>query len=409
MTQVERGWGSGPGLRYEELAGRFRGVFAQVRAGAADRDRGRILPWAEVGLLKEAGFTGLRVPERLGGLGFSLPELFNLLIELSEADPNLTNIFRSHLGLTEDLLNSSEKERSEFWLNRFAQGGLAGSGFSEAGGRVVGDYETRLVREGAHRRLNGRKFYTSGALFADWINFGAVDENDTPVSGLVPTHAAGVTIRDDWDGFGQALSASGTAVFENVLVEESWVHPVQGRCRYIGAFFQLVHLAALAGIGRALADDVARLVAGRKRVYAQGNGPKAAEDPQILQVVGQLRAAAYSAGAIVLKAAEAIQRIDDARLARNTQDEAQAGHIGALEVDQAVPVVTSLVLDASTAAFDALGASAASKSLGLDRHWRNARVIASHNPRIYRARSAGAFAVGRFLPQADQDLSRSEA
>jgi len=37
----------------------------------------------------------------------------------------------------------------------------------------------------------------------------------------------------------------------------------------------------------------------------------------------------------------------------------------------------------------ALGASGVSEDLLLDRHWRNARTLASHNPRVYKARILG--------------------
>ncbi|MEJ1975555.1 MAG: hypothetical protein WDN49_05175 [Acetobacteraceae bacterium] len=69
-----------------------------------------------------------------------------------------------------------------------------------------------------------------------------------------------------------------------------------------------------------------------------------------------------------------------------------------LEVNQAVAVVTDLILDATTRLFDALGASATKRGHGLDRHWRNARTITSHNPRIYRQRIVGDFAVNGTLP-----------
>jgi hypothetical protein len=60
-----------------------------------------------------------------------------------------------------------------------------------------------------------------------------------------------------------------------------------------------------------------------------------------------------------------------------------------LEGSQAITVVSDLVLHAVTEVFDALGASSARRGLGLDRYWRNARTIASHNPRIYHQRSIG--------------------
>jgi len=63
-----------------------------------------------------------------------------------------------------------------------------------------------------------------------------------------------------------------------------------------------------------------------------------------------------------------------------------------------VTVVTNLVLEATTLLFDALGASAARRTHGLDRLWRNARTISSHNPRIYHDRTVGNFAVNSVRP-----------
>lgn len=48
---------------------------------------------------------------------------------------------------------------------------------------------------------------------------------------------------------------------------------------------------------------------------------------------------------------------------------------------------------ATTRLFEVGGASATLRTRGLDRHWRNARVLASHNPLIYRARLLGDRAV----------------
>jgi alkylation response protein AidB-like acyl-CoA dehydrogenase len=159
------------------------------------------------------------------------------------------------------------------------------------------------------------------------------------------------------------------------------------------AFFQLVHLATLAGIGRAAAEDVARLVAERSRVYSHGNAGRAVDDPQIQAVVGRVRGNAYAAGAVVLKAAESLQRAYDAHRAGDGAAADRAATLADVEVNQAVSVVTDLVLQATTSLFDALGASAVKAGLGLDRYWRNARTIASHNPRIYRDRIVGAFAI----------------
>ncbi len=401
MAQWKSGWGAGPSGRYEGLAARFRLAFSEIRATAVERERARGLPHVEIGWLKEAGFTTLRLPVEAGGHGASLPELFNLLIELSLADPNVANALRAHFGFTEDVLGSSSPEWRAHWTARIAAGETVGSGVSETGPAKVGQFDTvvRCPSDGhsGERVVDGRKFYTTGALFADWIHLSAQDEDGRPVVAAVPTRAPGVEIVDDWDGFGQALTASGTARFDGVVLAPELIKPDPARFPYAVAFFQLVHLATLAGIGRAAAEDVARLVAERTRVYSHGNAGRTADDPQILAVVGRVRGNAYAAGAIVLKAAEALQRAHEGHRDGDAEAE-RASALADVEVNQAVSVVTDLVLAATTGLFDALGASAVKAGLGLDRHWRNARTIASHNPRIFRDRTVGDFAVNGSAP-----------
>ncbi|GJD95039.1 monooxygenase [Methylobacterium iners] len=406
MLQTDAGWGAGPSARYEELAARFRPVFAQIRATAVTRDVERRLPHAEIGWLKEARFTTLRLSGEAGGHDASLPELFNLLIELSQADSNVANALRAHFGFTEDMLCSSSAEWRTRWTARISAGETVGSGVSETGGAKVGQFDTRLRQVGSEYVVDGRKFYTTGSLFADWIHLSAEDEDGAAVVAAVPTRALGVDIVDDWDGFGQALTASGTARFEGVVLAPELIKPDPARFPYAMAFFQLVHLATLAGIGRAASEDVARLVAERQRVYSHGNGGRSADDPQVQAVVGRVRGNAYAAGAVVLKAAEALQRVFDAR-GEGDDRAAKAAALADVEVNQAVTVVTNLVLEATTSLFDALGASAIKEGLGLDRYWRNARTIASHNPRIYRDRTVGAFAVNGTAPPREYRVGAS--
>lgn len=400
MTQIDHGWGAGPGPHHAQLGATFRPVFARIAERAVARDLERALPHEEIRWLRESGFARLRLPREKGGFGASLPDLFALLIELGAADSNVVNALRAHLGFTEDVLTSVHAEWRDPWLLRLAEGELIGSGFSETGDAKVSSFSTRLTRQGDGLRLDGAKFYTTGSLFADWINVGATHVDDEPVLLTVPRTAPGVAVVDDWDGFGQSLTASGTATFENVEVDPAWINPSKTRFAYSSGFYQLVHLATLAGIGRAQADHVARLVRERERVYSHGNGERSSLDPQVLQVVGKVRAAAYGASAIVVQAAAALQRVYEAQVSGDAAATAAATTLGNVEVDQAVSVVTDLVLDASTLLFDALGASAARRSHGLDRYWRNARTISSHNPRIYRERQVGDYAVNGAAPPA---------
>ncbi len=401
MTQIENGWGAGPSPHYEALAAPFRPLFRKIAAEAVSREVDRRLPAAEIDWLKQAGFGAVRLPKESGGAGASLPELFALLIELSEADSNLTQALRAHFGFTEDILSSRNEAHRHAWSARIASGDIVGNAWSEVGDARQQAFSTRVEKNGHGWTLNGAKFYTTGSLFAEWIDVGASAEDDVSVGVIVARSSPGVAVVDDWDGFGQIGTASGTATFTDVAVAADQIVADNDRFRYGQAFFQLVHLATLAGIGRAAATDLAARVAARTRQYTNGAGPRSSQDPQVLQVVGRVRAAAYASGAIVLKAAEALQRAFEARLTGDEDAERLATNIADLETAEAQTVVTDLILEATTLVFDALGASATRKDAALDRYWRNARTLSSHNPRIYKHRIIGDFAVNG-TPHPDQ-------
>ena len=391
-------WGAGPGPNYLQLASRFRPVFDRIRDGAVQREIDRQLPFEQIRWLKEAGFGALRVPRDRWGLGATLPELFNLLIELAEADSNITQALRAHFAYVEDVLNCEVGARRDRWLERFVKGDIVGSAWTEIGAAKVGSFATTVKRNGDRLLLNGSKFYTTGSIFAEWIDVGASNEAEEWVSVIVSATAAGVDIVDDWDGFGQRLTGSGTSTFANSPIEPDEVRPAESRFKYSAAFVQLVHLATLAGIARATANDTAKAVAERQRAYSHGAAARSSEDPQVLQVVGRVHSLAYAAGAIVLKTAESLQRAFDARLSGDAEAEEAENVLAELEVAQAQTVVADLTLRATAVLFDALGASATGRGKSLDRYWRNARTIASHNPLIYKERIVGDYAVNRTPP-----------
>lgn len=67
---------------------------------------------------------------------------------------------------------------------------------------------------------------------------------------------------------------------------------------------------------------------------------------------------------------------------------------------RAQAVVPEAVLEVCTRIFDTLGASATSATLRLDRHWRNARTLATHDPAAFKVRMAGDWLVNGTPPTA---------
>jgi len=393
--QLGNTWGSSADPAYEALAAHFHPLFERIRANSVARELCRNLPVEEIQWLREAGLTALRVPQAAGGSGVSLSAFFALLIDLSEADSNLTQALRLHFGFVEHVLTEATPERKALWFDRLSGGDLVGGGWSELGTAKQASFSTQLSRTPDGWRLSGTKFYTTGTLYAQWAQVGASDADGKDVTVVVRRDSPGVEVVDDWDGMGQRLTASGTTHFRDVPVDESEVFPERSPFPYSEAFYQLVHLATLAGIGRAAATDAAAILRARRRSYSNAPAPVPAEDPQLLQIIGRLAAHAYSAAAIVHQVARALDR---AAASVGSPDELARIAEAEIEIWQAQTVVSQLVLDETASLFDALGASATLRSTGLDRYWRNARTITSHNPRVYKDRIVGDFLVNGRIP-----------
>jgi alkylation response protein AidB-like acyl-CoA dehydrogenase len=372
-----------------DLVARFADVFDEVGADAAARDREHRLPFVEVELLRAAGFTRVTLPPEFGGDGANEVEFFELLAELARRDPNLAQLFRSHFSFIDRTVHAPDSRIRTARLSLLADGAIHGNATFEKGPAKVGSYSTRLETDGDGLRLDGRKFYSTGTLFADLVSVLA-DRDGSPVSVLVRTDAEGLERIDDWDGFGQKLTGSGSTVFDGVRVAEADVFERDDGPSHAGPFVQLVLLAVLTGIGRAVVDDAVRFVRARTRSYSHASAATAREDPIVQETVGELSAASFAADAALAHAVAALQRSSDAILAGAGAEEQRARVDDAdLAATRAQLVIIPNVLRAATELFEVGGASAVSTSLALDRHWRNARTVASHNPARYKARIVG--------------------
>ncbi|SEB94381.1 Acyl-CoA dehydrogenase [Pseudomonas saponiphila] len=378
------------GVDYEPLAERFRPIFQRIAAGAVEREHSRTLPHEPIQWLKEAGFGALRVPVEYGGGGASLPQLFQLLIELAAADANVPQALRGHFAFAEDRLNAPPGPGRDLWFKRFVEGDIVGCAWTEIGAVEIGQVITKVTPDGEKWRLNGEKFYSTGSIFSDWIDVYA-QRSDTggDVIAAVRTRQPGIQQSDDWDGFGQRTTGSGTSRFNDAEVEAENIIDFGTRFKYQTAFYQLVLLATLAGIGRAALRDVAHEVRVRKRIYSHGNAPQVSADAQVQQVVGEIAALVYAAEAAAVRAAAPAQQAYLARFAGDEVQERAANVAAEIESATAQVVVTELIQRATSELFNALGASDIRQGKALDRHWRNARTVSSHNPVIYKARIVG--------------------
>jgi alkylation response protein AidB-like acyl-CoA dehydrogenase len=377
-------------MSIKELRERFAPIFAKIAASAAERENKRELAYSEVKELLAAGFGAFRVPKEFGGFDVTIKQQFELLIDLAAADSNLSQSFRPHLIFVEEqrLGYSKGLKSAEVWLKRAAEGKFFGNAVTELGLGAAKRYQTKVTRDSnGDLRLNGEKFYSTGSLYADYIAV-AADLDGRRVSVAVAADAKGLSQKDDWDGFGQRLTASGSSSYDNVLISEEDIlgdgYGREGRS-WSTSYLQLTLLASLAGIARRSQEDAIAWVRARTRTFSHAPSALPRNDALVQEVIGQIASAAYGAKTASLGIAEVLDLVIDAggedpdllELAERTTAAAQG-------------VVINLTLDATSKIFETGGASIASAPLALDRHWRNARTLSAHNPLSYKYKSLGA-------------------
>ncbi len=382
----------------EVLVESFKPTFDRIAAGSVERERNRTFPFEQVQWLKDADFALVRVPEELGGFGASLEQTFYLLALLAEADANVAHVWRNHLAFVEDRLNARPSPTNERWFQRFRDRQFVGGGWTEANNGTYATIKTVVTKVDDHYTISGAKFYATGSLYADWLDVIGKGEDGSLITTLVNRHQPGVELTDDWPGFGQRTTASGSAIYKDAIAHEGDVFPASERVVYQGHFYQTALLAVLTGITRAVQRDGIAALKSRGRNYPQGLDPVPALDAQLLQVIGEVSAKVFVTEAALRRAASSLDLIAAAHAAGDVELRDRRAIQGEVAVAQAQLSIIDGVLHAATHVFNALGASATSEETALDRHWRNARTLASHNPVAYKARILGDYFVNDKSP-----------
>lgn len=364
--------------------------LAEIVPGEGDADSIR----QAITLIRDAGLGTLRLPREEGFGGASLRELFEVAIRIAEINSSVAHILRNHFGFVERALYSSDNPKYRRWLDEVRAGRLFGLGYSELGTQNIGTGtgDTVLSVDGDGYRLSGTKYYSTGNYYTDFLYIAAQLEDGQQVAVVIPADREGVRIPDDWDGFGQKLTASGTTFLTNVRVERAEVIGIDDHNRPLpvqSTFFQLYLTSIIVGIIKAIVRDASRVLTQRTRNFYHAVAAVPKDDPLLQQTIGRLASIAYVAESAVLRAVDALE------LAHET---AKAGAVddalfvqAALRAAKTKIVIDDLALEAASRLFEVGGASAATTGHNLDRHWRNIRTLAAHNPVSYKARAVGRY------------------
>jgi SfnB family sulfur acquisition oxidoreductase len=377
-----------------------RDYAASIAAGAIERDRAGGVPVAELAAFDASGLLAITVPREHGGPDLPASVLAEVIRSIAAVDPAIAQVPQAHFLFVDVLSVCGDAAQQARLFSSVLAGGRLGNGLAERGGQHAQDLKTRVrASGGGGLRLQGRKYYCTGAITARWIGVSALDDGGHLVLAFVERDAPGVFVDDDWDVMGQRATVSGTATFDDVPVDPALVVPYERAFQVpqqLGARAQLVHAAIQAGIAGGALRDAGEFVRTRARPFFEaargGWADRAGDDPHTIGRFGRLATRVRAAEALLAAAAATLDEVT-----RQPLDSAQAAR-GSIAVAAAKAFASEVAVEVASDLFALSGASAADQRYDLSRHWRNARTHASHDPVDWKYHHVGNYLLNDVAP-----------
>jgi SfnB family sulfur acquisition oxidoreductase len=374
-----------------DVARRLAATFAEQ---AAARDRERRLPALELDQFSGSGLWGITIPKAYGGAHVSFVTVAEVIKIISAADPSIGQIPQNHLGVLDILRLTGSEDQKRLWFGKVLEGYRFGNAFSEAKSKHAGIFDTKIAPDRDVFRVDGEKFYSTGALFAHYIPIAATDPDGKVHLAIVPRDAPGLTIVDNWSSFGQRTTASGTVLIENVQVGPESVisaHAAYDVPTSNGPVAQIIQAAVDAGIASGAIDDTIAFVRKYTRPWIDSGQDHGYEDNFTIAQIGDLKIRLHAAEALLNRAGRAV---DLAIVEPNEDSVAKAS----VAVAEAKVLTTEIAILATNKLHELGGTRSTLAQYNLDRHWRNARTHTLHDPVRWKYFHIGNYALNGVAP-----------
>lgn len=350
------------------------------------RDQNRILPTEQINQFSQKGLGGIRIPKQYGGAFVSNKTLAHAFRILSKADANVGQIPQNQFGLLNFINITGSDAQKQFIYTEILAGKRIANGGPEKNSKDTKSIQTKLTLENEQYFLNGEKFYSTGTSFADWLAIRALHPDGHTVLAIIDRHAAGVEVINDWNGFGQRTTASGTVKLHNVIADPALFFDeriIADTPNVRGAYSQLLQVAIDVGIAEAAFDDTLSSIR-KARPIIDAGVEKASEEHYTLQEVGKLNILLDAAILLLDEAAEYLDELDQL-----TQIFSEQAARASILVAEAKIYANDAVLHISEKLLELGGSRASLSQHNLDQHWRNARVHTLHDPLRWKFHAIG--------------------
>jgi SfnB family sulfur acquisition oxidoreductase len=378
------------------LAREYAGTIAD---GVIERDRAGTVPREELRLLDRSGLLGITIPRAYGGADATPGTLAEVIRTIAAVDPSIAQVPQGHYLFVDVLRLWGSDEQQSRLFGEILGGARLGNALAERGAQHAQDLRTRLRGGAGGLRLDGRKYYCTGAITAGWIAVTALDAEQRHVVAFVRRDDDGISVDEDWSAMGQRATVSGTTTLSDVrvdpgLVLEYW--RVFEQPQLIGARAQLIHAAIEVGIAGGALRDAREFVTDKARPFAEavrgGWAERAGEDPHTILRFGRLATQLTAAEQLLRWAGETLGEIGP------RTDDAHEAALGSLAVAQAKAFGSETAVLIASELFALTGTSGTDERHDLHRHWRNARTHSVHDPVDWKYHHIGAHQLNGTLP-----------
>lgn len=363
--------------------------------GRDQRDQNRQLPFAEIELFSKKGLGGIRIPQAFGGAFVSNKTLAQVFRIINKADSSVGQIPQNQIALLNmiDILGSEQQK--QFIFNEILNGKRLANGGPERNTKDTKTLSTTLSIENGRYYVDGEKFYSTGSSFAHWLAIKAIHPEGYVVLTLVDATAQGIEVIDNWNGFGQRTTSSGTVKLQRVEVDPLLIfdeRKLAEDINYRGAFSQLMQVAIDVGIAEAAFEDTLSAVK-KARPIVDAQVEKASFEHYTLQEVGKSAVLLDAAILLLDKAAEYLVELDQLSVV-SAEQAAKASIL----VAEAKVYANDAALQISEKLLELGGSRSSLSQHNLDQHWRNARVHTLHDPIRWKLHALGNYYLNNTFP-----------
>ncbi|WP_448761757.1 SfnB family sulfur acquisition oxidoreductase [Acinetobacter tandoii] len=359
------------------------------------RDQTRTLPFAEIEQFSQKGLGGLRIPKQYGGAYVSNKTLARVFRILNKADSSIGQIPQNQISLLYLIDLMGTEAQKQFIFQEILAGKRLANGGPERHTKDSKTLNTILSIENGHYYLQGEKFYSTGSSFAHWLAIKAIHPEGHVVLVIVNREAQGVEVIDDWDGFGQRTTSSGSVRLNHVEIDPFLIFDerlLTAAPTYRGAYSQLLQVAIDVGIAEAAFEDTLATIK-KARPIVDAQVEKASFEHYTLQEVGKLQIQLEAAILLLDEAAEYLDELDQLEGVTNEQ----AARASIL-VAEAKIYANDAALNISEKLLELGGSRSSLSQFNLDQHWRNARVHTLHDPVRWKLHALGDYYLNHKLP-----------